>query len=495
MNADTIVSKVWSFCTTLRDDGVGYGDYLEQLTYLIFLKMADEYSKPPYSRDVGIPEAFGWNSLRTKKGAALEVHYVNLLRELGTKKGMLGQIFTKAQNKIQDPAKLSRLVDMVNDTDWVMLDADTKGAIYEGLLEKNAEDTKSGAGQYFTPRSLIKAMVACMRPEPMQTIADPACGTGGFFLAAYDYLIGNHKLDKKQKAVLKHETFSGNEIVSNTRRMCLMNMFLHNIGEIDGDSAVSANDALIAPPAHTVDMVLANPPFGKKSSMTFTNEAGEQEKDDLTCNRQDFWATTSNKQVNFVQHIHAMLKSTGRAAVVVPDNVLFEGGAGETVRKKLMETTELHTILRLPTGIFYANGVKANVLFFDNRPAQKEPWTKEVWIYDYRTNIHHTLKKKPMRFEHLQDFIDCYNPENRHERKETWRADTSPEGRWRKYPCKDIVARDKTSLDIFWLKDKSLADLDNLPDPEDLAEEIIENIEAGLNSFRTIAHNLRTGGV
>lgn len=490
MNADTIVSKVWSFCTTLRDDGVGYGDYLEQLTYLIFLKMADEYSKPPYSRDVGIPEAFNWNSLRTKKGAELEGHYITLLRELANKKGMLGQIFTKAQNKIQDPAKLSRLVDMVNDTDWVMLDADTKGTIYEGLLEKNAEDTKSGAGQYFTPRSLIKAMVACMQPAPMQTIADPACGTGGFFLSAYDHLVGNHKLDKKQKAFLKHETFSGNEIVASTRRMCLMNMFLHNIGEIDGDSAVSSNDALIAPPVHTVDMVLANPPFGKKSSMTFTNEEGEQEKDDLTYNRQDFWATTSNKQVNFVQHIRSMLKSTGRAAVVVPDNVLFEGGAGETVRKKLMETTELHTILRLPTGIFYANGVKANVLFFDNRPAQKEPWTKAVWIYDYRTNIHHTLKKKPMRLEHLQDFIDCYNTHNRHDRIETWDAEANPEGRWRKYDYKEIVTRDKTSLDIFWLKDKSLADLDNLPDPEDLAEEIIENIEAGLNSFREIAVSL-----
>lgn len=490
MNADSIVSKVWSFCTTLRDDGVGYGDYLEQLTYLIFLKMADEYSKPPYDRDVGIPEQYNWQSLRNKKGAELEGHYVTLLRELAQKKGMLGQIFTKSQNKIQDPAKLSRLIDMVNDTDWIMLGADTKGTIYEGLLEKNAEDTKSGAGQYFTPRSLIKTMVACMRPEPMQTIADPACGTGGFFLAAYDYLVEHHKLDKKQKAFLKHDAFSGNEIVSNTRRMCLMNMFLHNIGEIDGEGAISGNDSLISPPTQTVDMILANPPFGKKSSMTFTNEEGEQEKDGLTYNRQDFWATTSNKQVNFVQHIKSMLKSTGRAAVVVPDNVLFEGGAGETVRKKLMETTELHTILRLPTGIFYANGVKANVLFFDNRPAQKEPWTKDIWIYDYRTNIHHTLKKKTMRLEHLQDFIKCYNTRNRHDRKETWNADTNPDGRWRRYDYNEIEARDKTSLDIFWLKDKSLADLDNLPDPEDLAEEIIENIEAGLNSFREIALTL-----
>ena len=491
MNATaSIVSKVWSFCTTLRDDGVGYGDYLEQLTYLIFLKMADEYSQPPYNRKVGIPDEYNWQSLRSKRGAELEVHYVTLLRELGNKPGMLGTIFTKAQNKIQDPAKLYRLIDMVNETQWVTMGADVKGDIYEGLLERNAEDTKSGAGQYFTPRALIHAMVECVRPEPMKTIADPACGTGGFFLAAYDFLVAEHKMDKTQKAFLKHDTFNGNEIVAGTRRLALMNMFLHNIGEIDGDSMVSPNDALVADGGKRYDYVLANPPFGKKSSMSFTNDEGEQEKDDLTYNRQDFWATTSNKQLNFVQHIRTMLKTTGRAAVVVPDNVLFEGGAGETVRKKLLETTELHTILRLPTGIFYANGVKANVLFFDNHAASKEPWTKEVWFYDYRTNIHHTLKKKPLRFEDLQEFITSYNPLNRHERKESWNEATNPEGRWRKFSYEQIIVRDKTSLDIFWLKDKSLADLDNLPEPDVLANEIIENLEAGLNSFRQIAASL-----
>jgi type I restriction enzyme M protein len=485
MTTATIISKVWSFCTTLRDDGVGYGDYLEQLTYLIFLKMADEYSKPPYNRDVGIPAEYNWQSLKAKRGAELEVHYVTLLRELGIKHGMLGQIFTKAQNKIQDPAKLYRLIDMVDSTQWVTMGADIKGDIYEGLLEKNAEDTKSGAGQYFTPRALIKAMVECVRPEPSKTIADPACGTGGFFLAAYDFLV-QQNLNKEQKAALKHDTFFGNEIVAGTRRLCLMNMFLHNIGEIDGESAVSPNDALVAASPRTFDYVLANPPFGKKSSMSFTNEEGEQETDDLTYNRQDFWATTSNKQLNFVQHIRTMLKTTGRAAVVVPDNVLFEGGAGETIRRKLLENTELHTILRLPTGIFYANGVKANVLFFDNHEANKEPWTKEVWYYDYRTNIHHTLKKKTMRSDDLQDFIACYNPENRHARKETWSAESNPDGRWRKFAYSELIARDKTSLDIFWLKDKSLSDLDNLPEPDVLAAEIIDNLEAGLNSFREI---------
>lgn len=484
-NASSVVSKVWGFATILKDDGVGYGDYLEQLTYLLFLKMADEYSKPPYNRKLNIPQGYGWESLTEKRGAELEVHYSELLRELSTAKGMLGQIFTKSQNKIQDPAKLYKIIDMVNRENWSMFGSDLKGKIYEGLLEKNAEDTKSGAGQYFTPRSLIQAMVECVRPEPNKSITDPACGTGGFFLAAYDYIVKNHDLDREQKEFLKNKTFYGNEIVANTRRMALMNLFLHNIGEIDGESFISPNDALIADEGKRFDYVLANPPFGKKSSMTFTNEEGDVEKEDLVYNRQDFWATSSNKQLNFMQHIKTLLKTTGQAAVVLPDNVLFEGGAGETVRKELMKTTELHTIFRLPTGIFYKQGVKANVLFFDNKPASKEPWTKEVWIYDFRTNIHFTLKKNPMKLEDLQDFIKCYNPTNRHNRVETY-SEENPEGRWRKFKYEDIITRDKTSLDIFWLKDKSLADLDNLPDPDILANEIIDDLEAGLESFREI---------
>lgn len=492
MNTTSIVDRVWSFCTTLRDDGVSYGDYLEQLTYLIFLKMADEYGKPPYERDIGVPAQYSWQALTTKRGAELEAFYVELLRALGQRPGILGRIFTKAQNKVQDPAKLYRLIAMIDSTDWLMMGADVKGDIYEGLLEKNAEDTKSGAGQYFTPRSLIRVMVECMRPEPGKTIADPACGTGGFFLAAYDFLSNpdNHQLDKAQKDFLKHHTFHGNEIVPNTRRLCLMNLTLHNIGDIDGESMISANDSLVAPAAESVDYVLANPPFGRKSSMSFTNEEGEQETDDLTYNRQDFWATTSNKQLNFVQHIRSMLKADGRAAVVVPDNVLFEGGAGETIRQKLLTNSNLHTILRLPTGIFYAQGVKANVLFFDNHPASPEPWTREVWYYDYRTNVHHTLKQKPMSFEDLQDFITCYNSTNPAKRAETWDEQDNPNGRWRKFAYEELINRDKTSLDIFWLRDDNLTDLDSLPEPEDIASDIIENIEAGLNSFREVQRNL-----
>lgn len=370
------------------------------------------------------------------------------------------------------------------------METDVKGDIYEGLLEKNAEDTKSGAGQYFTPRPLIWAMVECLRPQPMATIADPACGTGGFFLAAYNFLVKNHPLDREQKEFLKKSTFHGNEIVANTRRLALMNMFLHNIGDINDEQCfIASTDALIAPSPLSVDYVLANPPFGKKSSLTFTNEDGEQDREDLTYNRQDFWATTSNKQLNFVQHIRSMLKSRGQAAVVVPDNVLFEGGAGETVRKQLLSTTDLHTILRLPTGVFYKQGVKANVIFFDNKPAAKDPWTKAIWFYDFRTNIHFTLKKNPLKPADLQDFITCYHPQNRHQRSETY-SEQNPEGRWRKFTYNEIIARDKTSLDIFWLKDKSLTDLDNLPDPDVLALEIMENLEAGLESFRTIVDSL-----
>lgn len=492
-HTSSIISKVWSFCHVLRDAGISYGDYLEQLTYLIFLKMAEEYRKPPYNRDIGIPEKYRWDVLKSKKGAELESLYLNLLTDLNKKTGMLGQIFLKAQNKISDPAMLYKVIDMIDKESWVMMGVDTKGEIYEGLLQKNAEDTKSGAGQYFTPRPLIKAMVECLRPEPKKTIGDPCCGTGGFFLAAYDFLTSHYQLDRDQSRFLKNQTFGGNEIVPGTRRLALMNLFLHNIGEIDGEPMISVADALIADSGERFDYVLTNPPFGKKSSMTFTNEEGNLEKDDLTYNRQDFWVTTSNKQLNFLQHIHTILKTGGLAAVVLPDNVLFEGGAGETVRKKILETTELHTILRLPTGVFYKQGVKANVLFFEAKAASRDPWTKEIWIYDYRTNVHHTQKKNPMKFSDLEDFITCYNPDNRHKRAETWSED-NPEGRFRKFTYDEIMARDKTSLDIFWLKDQSLADLDNLPDPDVLAIEIVENIEASLESFREIADILNGNG-
>ena len=483
MNTSSLIQKVWNFCHTLRDDGVGYGDYLEQLTYLLFLKMAHEYADAPYNRDTHIPKAYDWASLRSKTGEPLEAHYLAVLHKLGQGDGMLGAIFFKAQNKIQDPAKLSRLVQLIDDTKWISLGTDTKGDLYEGLLQKNAEDTKSGAGQYFTPRPLIQAVVACVRPLPMKTIADPACGTGGFFLGAAEWLMRpGQTLDRRQKEFLRDQTFHGNEIVASTRRMCLMNLFLHNIGDLDGEPTVDRADALIADSGQRYDYVLANPPFGKKSSMTITNEEGEEDRDALTYERQDFWETTSNKQLNFLQHIVTILKTSGQAAVVLPDNVLFEGGAGEKIRKKLLENCDVHTVLRLPTGIFYAQGVKANIVFFDAKPKDGKVHTQGIWFYDLRTNKHFTLKTRQLKFDDLQDFIDCYNPDNRHQRQES--------ERFKYFGYKELMARDKASLDIFWLKDDSLDNLDDLPPPDVLQQEIIDHLEAALMAFRDVAVGL-----
>jgi len=484
MNASTLVQKVWNFCHTLRDDGVGYGDYLEQLTYLLFLKLAHEYAQEPYNRETHIPQGYDWASLRGKAGEPLEAHYLSILHKLGQESGMLGAIFFKAQNKIQDPAKLARLVEMIDAENWISVDADTKGDLYEGLLQKNAEDTKSGAGQYFTPRPIIEAMVACVQPEPMKTIVDPACGTGGFFLGAYNWLTRpGSRLDKRQKEFLRDKTFYGNEIVPNTRRMCLMNLFLHNVGDLEGEPNIERSDALISEPKIKADYVLANPPFGKKSSMTITNEEGDEGRDALTYERQDFWHTTSNKQLNFLQHIVSALKVDGKAAVVLPDNVLFEGGSGEKIRRKLLENCDVHTILRLPTGIFYAPGVKANVIFFDAKPKDGKTHTQGVWFYDLRTNKHFTLKTRQLKLDDLQDFITCYNPENRFERSET--------ERFKYFTYDELTARDKASLDVFWLKDDSLDNLDDLPPPDVLQQEIIEHLEAALASFRDVAITLQ----
>ena len=488
----TIISKVWGMCGPLRDDGVSYGDYLEQLTYLIFLKMSDEYSRPPYKRETGIPVGCGWSDMNTLKGAELESKYKSILETLGEQGGTLGKIFQGAVNKISNAAILYRIVQMIDKENWVSMSTDVKGEIYEGLLQKNAEDVKSGAGQYFTPRPLIRAMVECIRPEPRKTIADPYCGSGGFLLAAQSYLSDpkHYTLDREAKEFLKRDTFRGWEIVPVTFKLSLMNLFLHNIGDLYGEVPITLGDALLTDPGERFDYVLTNPPFGKKSSLTFTNEEGEQEEEDLVYNRQDFWTTSSNKQLNFLQHINTLLKATGKAAVVVPDNVLFEGGAGETIRKKLLETCDLHTILRLPTGIFYKPGVKANVIFFDKRPASPEQQTKEVWFYDLRTNLHFTLKQHPVTYEDLKDFIQCYHPENRYERHETWSQD-NPDGRWRRFTAEEILNRDKTSLDIFWIKDKALADLDNLPAPEELAEDILENLQSAMDGFSELLAALK----
>ena len=481
-----LVQRLWSYCNILRDDGLSYGDYLEQLTYLLFLKMAAEQTKPPFSRPAIVPEGLDWQSLLERDGDELEVHYRHVLTQLGRKPGMLGVVFRKAQNRIQDPAKLRRLiVDLIDRESWLTLDADVKGDAYEGLLEKNAEDVKSGAGQYFTPRPLIRAIVEVMQPAPGMKIADPACGTGGFLLAAHEAIAKNPLLDPDEKKHLRYDALKGWEIVDNTARLCVMNLLLHGIGDEEHESPIVVDDALKADPGERFEMVLTNPPFGRKSSMTFVSDEGEVAREDLVVVRDDFWASTSNKQLNFVQHVKTLLAINGRAAVVVPDNVLFEGGAGETVRRRLLDECDVHTLLRLPTGVFYAQGVKANVLFFDRKPAAETPWTRELWVYDLRTNQHFTLKQNPLRSEHLQDFVTAFSAGNRAARTES--------ERFHRFSYDDLQARDKAGLDITWLRDDSLEDTENLPPPGVIAQEIVEDLEAALVEFAAIAESLARG--
>jgi len=486
MNASTLVQKLWNYCNVLRDDGMSYGDYVEQLTYLLFLKMADERSRPPYSQKSLIPADYAWPTLLARSGDDLFDHYRHALEELGKQKGTLGLIFGKAQNKFQDPAKLTRVIaDLIDTENWSALNVDVKGDAYEGLLEKNAQDTKSGAGQYFTPRALIQAMVSCIAPKPGETICDPACGTGGFLLSAYHYITHeNQHLERAELRRLNKDAFLGWELVQATARVCAMNLLLHGIGS-ETHVPVRVADALAADPGERFDVVLANPPFGKKSSTVIVGEDGRTTTEKDIIERDDFWATTSNKQLNFVQHIKTLLNVPGRAAVVVPDNVLFEGGAGEIIRRKLLHECEVHTLLRLPTGLFYAQGVKANVIFFDKKPASETPWTKQLWIYDLRTNKHFTLKTNPMQVDDLMEFVALYNPKNRHDRAPTWSPE-NPDGRWRAYDYAELAARDKASLDIFWLKDEALADSDNLPAPEVIAQEIVDDLEAALEQFKLI---------
>ena len=488
MTAQQIVAKLRNYCNVLRDDGLSYGDYVEQLTFLLFLKMSHERTQAPWKQKSIIPAGFDWPALLKKEGDALEVQYRHTLEKLGKETGMLGLIFRKAQNKIQDPAKLRRLiVDLIDREQWVSLDADVKGDAYEGLLEKNAQDTKGGAGQYFTPRALIQAIVACVAPKPGETICDPACGTGGFLLDAHDYVVKhNPTMDRKAKSHLKLEALRGVELVDGVARLCAMNLLLHGIGPTAGEAdttAVTVDDALRADPGDRFDVILTNPPFGRKSSVRMVNDQGDEERQDLTVVRDDFWTSTSNKQLAFVQHVKTLLRINGRAAVVIPDNVLFEGGAGEIIRRKLLHECDVHTLLRLPTGIFYAQGVKANVLFFDKRAASERAQTSKLWVYDLRTNVHFTLKTNPLKRADLDAFVECFHPANRHERTATWHEATHPEGRWRSYERDELSSRDKASLDVFWLKDEALQASSNLPAPHLIAAEIVEDLRAALEAF------------
>lgn len=428
-NEQSLVQKVWQLADVLAAAGVAFTDYIVQLTYILFLKMDAEAEA--LGIESKIPKDCRWANLVDKDGFDLLERYEKSLKKLSEQPGLIGTIFSKAQNKISQPAHLAKVVAMVDAQDWLSLDIDTKGAIYEGILEKNGQDKKSGAGQYFTPRALIKAMVDVTNPKITETVCDPACGTGGFLLAAFDHM-KRESQDRRKQMFLKTEALTGFDITPLVVTLASMNLYLHGVG-IDS-SPVMCEDSLEKEPSRLYDVILANPPFG-------TRPAGLGE---ISSMRQDFFAKTSNNQLNFLQHIMLLLKVGGRAAVVLPDNVLFEGGAGETVRKKLLADYNLHTILRLPTGIFYAQGVRANVLFFSRGGK-----TSETWVYDYRTGVKHTLANNKLERRHLDDFVACYTQKKRTETE-----------RWHRFAVEELVKRDKTNLDLKWLKEQSDDDVD-----------------------------------
>ena len=469
-NTQSLTKKVWNLATTLSGQGVGFTDYITQLTYLLFLKMDDENVKT-FGEDSAIPEGYRWEDLVNLDGFDLVKQYEDTLEELSKQDNLIGTIYTKAQNKIDKPVYLKKVITLVNEESWLIMDGDVKGAIYESILEKNGQDKKSGAGQYFTPRSLIQAMVDVASPKIGETVCDPACGTGGFLLAAYDYM-KTQSSDKAKQDFLRNHSLHGCDNTPLVVTLASMNLYLHGIGT--DRSPIVCQDSLEKSPSTLVDVILANPPFG-------TRPAGSVEID-----RQDFYVETKNNQLNFLQHMMVMLKNGGRAAVVLPDNVLFEGGAGETIRKELLKNFNLHTILRLPTGIFYAQGVKANVLFFT-----KGTSTKDIWFFDYRTGVKHTLATNPMLRHHLDEFVECYKADNINARIETYDAENKPNGRWRKYNVEDVLKRDKTSLDISWIKlnedddDMSLSELmanikqksDNISKAVAELQKLLANIE------------------
>jgi type I restriction enzyme M protein len=461
-----IVNKLWGFCHTLRHDGVDYGDYIEQLTYLLFLKMADE-------KDIEVDKKYNWASLKDLSGTDLTDHYTEILRKLREGKGILGKIFTQAMPRITNPVNLKRLINMIDEEDWSSMDVDVKGEAFEGLLERSANEGKKGAGQYFTPRELIRSIVRVMKPDPRSkkdfTICDPACGTGGFLVLAYDWLIKESKggaLDREDAKRIKTKTYYGYELVPRPARLAMMNLFLHGV-----TTEIKIGDTIYEPfDGKKYDCILTNPPFGTKGA----NQSPE---------RDDFTIATSNKQLNFVQHYLSALKPGGRAAVVLPDNVLFEDKAGE-VFKILMQDCNMHTILRLPRGTFtpYAQGVKANVIFF-----QKGLPTENVWIFDARSNVEGITKKdRPLTAKHFEEFEKCYGKEPN---GQSQRKDLGAEGRFRKFHISEIKERDY-KLDINWLKDETLEDSDNIPEPQVLAAEAITELEFVVDELKEILNLL-----
>ncbi len=423
-----LLNKVWNIANVLAAAGVGFTDYVTQLTYILFLKMDDE--KEELGLGSSIPEGYKWADLKDLSGTDLVEQYEDILSELSKDEGLIGTIFTKATNKIDRPVMLKKVIDMISEENWYMMEGDFKGAIYESILEKNGQDRKSGAGQYFTPRALISAIVDVVDPKIGETVADPCCGTAGFLLAAYEHMRRQSKDVEKQK-FLRNNALFGADNTSLVVTLASMNLYLHDIGVSKG--SIAYEDSLTEPDDRLFQVVMTNPPFGTRP----------QGSVDVSANRPEFIKTSDN-QVNFLQHIMSIVKTGGRVGVVLPDSVLTDGGATEKVRNKLMKDFNLHTILRLPTGIFYANGVKTNVLFFD----KGEP-TRDIWVYDYRTGVKHTLATKPLKRSDLDEFVQCYCSGHMQDRQETYNAETNPNGRWRRFTEEQVKNAD--NLDFKWL--------------------------------------------
>jgi len=425
----TLVKKVWDIANVLASAGVGFTDYITQLTYILFLKMDAE--KEELGLGSSLPEGCKWADIVDLNGDDLIDKYEEVLKDLSKDDGLIGTIFTKASNKINSPVHLAKVLQMVGNENWYMMEGDFKGAIYEAILEKNGQDKKSGAGQYFTPRALIKAMVEVTDPKITETVADPACGTGGFLLAAFEHMKPQSKEIAKQ-SFLKNNALFGADNTALVVTLASMNLYLHDIGT--DKSPIICQDSLLDTSDRMYDVILANPPFGTRPQGSVAVDSARPE-----------FIKTSDNQVNFLQHIMSIVKTGGRVAVVLPDNVLTDGNATAKVREKLLEDFNLHTILRLPTGIFYANGVKTNVLFFE-----KGEKTKDIWVYDYRTGIKHTMATKPMTRADLDDFVNCYCSGHLEDRKETY-SEENPNGRWKKFSEEEVYSRDQLKLDFKWM--------------------------------------------
>ncbi len=453
-----LIKKVGDIANVMAAAGVGFTDYITQLTYILFLKMDEE--KEEMGLESTIPDGYKWKDLITKHGTDLIDKYEEILKELAKEDGLIGTIFTKASNKIDSPVKLAKIIEMVKSENWYMMEGDLKGAIYESILEKNGQDKKSGAGQYFTPRALIKAIVDVTDPKITETVADPACGTAGFLLAAYEHMKNQSKDIAKQK-FLKNNAFFGADNTPLVVTLASMNLYLHDIGT--RSSPIVCQDSLLDTSDRMFDVILANPPFGTRP----------QGSGEVSSVRNDFIKTSDN-QVNFLQHIMSIVKTGGRVAVVLPDNVLTDGNATAKVRQKLLKEFNLHTILRLPTGIFYANGVKTNVLFFE-----KGKPTEDIWVYDYRTGVKHTLVQKPLTREHLDDFVECYCSGHIQDRIPTYSAE-NPNGRWRKFTKDEVYSRDQLKLDFKWIVSEE-------DDDRTLAEIITQIKEESVNIANAVA--------